>query len=157
MQNFRQPLTFSNPLPDVSAKEWKQVKGSLLIQLPKLCSIAKATNNGSQGCEKPFFYWVGQKTILLQTLAKNRVSAFLYLPLLSVPEIWKGELYIESQKCNNITILNQTKAQKFNIFQLEFLLFFSTSPIQNCKRWSFSFCLKIAQFQIRLRAPVESL
>ena len=46
----------------MSAKERKQVKGSLLIQLPKLCSIAKATNNGSQGCENPFFYWVGQKT-----------------------------------------------------------------------------------------------
>ena len=137
-------------------KERKEEAGSLKT-LPLSPFVCQSNQQWLPRLWKPFFYWVGQKTILLQTLAKNRVSAFLYLPLLSVPEIWKGELYIESQKCNNITILNQTKAQKFNIFQLEFLLFFSTSPIQNCKRWSFSFCLKIAQFQIRLRAPVESL
>jgi hypothetical protein len=117
--------------------------------------FAKATNNGSQGCENPFSTELVRKPLYFKHWLK--IVYLHFLPLLSVPEIWKGELYIESQKCNNITILNQTKAQKFNIFQLEFLLFFSASPIQNCKRWSFSFCLKIAQFQVRLRAPVESL
>jgi hypothetical protein len=103
-------------------KERKEEAGSLKT-LPLSPFVCQSNQQWLPRLWKPFFYWVGQKTILLQTLAKNRVSAFLYLPLLSVPEIWKGELYIESQKCNNITILNQTKAQNLIFFNWNFCYF----------------------------------
>ena len=87
---------------------------------------------------KPFFYWV---SLLLQTLAENRVSAFLYPLLLPQLASWIGELYIGSKKCNNITVpIEQSQSSKSLRFfpNWNFLLFFSASPFQDYKLWFFS-------------------
>jgi len=84
----------------------KKEKKKLVLSKPCRCPrlFSKASSNGSQGCENPFSTELVRFPILLQTLAENRVSAFLYLLLLPALEFWIGELYIGSQKCNNITM-----------------------------------------------------
>jgi hypothetical protein len=120
----------------------------------------KTSNNGSQGCENPFSTELVRFPILLQTLAENRVSAFLYPLLLPGLEFWIGELFlfIGSQKCNNITMpIEQSQSSKSLRFFPNWIFLFFSSHLHLSKATSAGFflCLKIARFQIWVRAPVE--
>lgn len=105
-QNCKFETTFFWAPSSCELGDEKKEKKKLVLSKPCRCPrlFSKASNNGSQGCENPFSTELVRFPILLQTLAENRVSAFLYLLLLLALEFWIGELYIGSQKCNNITM-----------------------------------------------------
>ena len=91
--------------------------------------------------------WSENTSILLQTLAENRVSAFLYLLLLPELEIWIGELFMESQTCNNITMpIEQSQSSKslrfFFFFNWKFSVIFLNLTCPKLQALVFFFVLK---------------
>jgi len=95
------------PLTDVNLVTKRKKRRSWFSQNPALVSVClpKHPTMAPKAVKTLFLLsWSENTSILFQTLAENRVSAFLYLLLLPELEIWIGELFIESQTCNNITM-----------------------------------------------------
>jgi len=98
---------FFEPLPDVNSVTKRKKRRSWFSQNPAVVSVClpKHPTMAPKAVKTLFLLsWSENTSILLQTLAENRVSAFLYLLLLPELEVWIGELFIESQTCNNITM-----------------------------------------------------